>query len=305
MLRSARRRPLDALRAVALATALGIAAPTWAAGPMDFLFSGGGMVPSADAGRAWKISEFSAVRLAPREAGAPANQHPVTIEPERLRALLGVVEVMLAGGEYKPLFTRSELEEMVPVLARALAAATPGDDLLLLASARREQGILSIPVSATARLFVADQALHLIVQEARLDALSSYRAMRVVPSFGFGSRVSESATKLRAAASVARRGDWLALPLGAPAAAAPAPVVAPAAVAAPATPPAVPAAAPPVATVPPPAGAPAPPPAPARSVPASPEDIERRLTTLKRLRDRGLISEEEYQAKRREILQQL
>ena len=35
------------------------------------------------------------------------------------------------------------------------------------------------------------------------------------------------------------------------------------------------------------------------------EDIERRLETLKRLREKGLISEEEYQQKRKEILQLL
>jgi hypothetical protein len=50
--------------------------------------------------------------------------------------------------------------------------------------------------------------------------------------------------------------------------------------------------------------APAPAPAP-RAAPASADEIEQRLLTLKRLRERGLISEEEYQQKRREILQAL
>jgi hypothetical protein len=35
------------------------------------------------------------------------------------------------------------------------------------------------------------------------------------------------------------------------------------------------------------------------------EEQENRLRALKRLRDNGLISEEEYQAKRREVLDQL
>ena len=38
---------------------------------------------------------------------------------------------------------------------------------------------------------------------------------------------------------------------------------------------------------------------------AAVEDIERRLETLKRLRDKGLINEDEYQQKRKEILQLL
>ena len=46
--------------------------------------------------------------------------------------------------------------------------------------------------------------------------------------------------------------------------------------------------------------------APARpAAPASADEIEQRLLTLKRLRERNLISEEEYQQKRREILQAL
>jgi hypothetical protein len=72
--------------------------------------------------------------------------------------------------------------------------------------------------------------------------------------------------------------------------------------------------------MPAPAAAPAPaagariatPAAPAAAAPAlRPRDpgyadeVEQRLLTLKRLRERGLISEEEYQQKRREILQAL
>jgi hypothetical protein len=38
---------------------------------------------------------------------------------------------------------------------------------------------------------------------------------------------------------------------------------------------------------------------------AGADDIERRLETLKRLRDKGLISEDDYQKKRQEILQLL
>jgi cytochrome c-type biogenesis protein CcmH/NrfG len=48
------------------------------------------------------------------------------------------------------------------------------------------------------------------------------------------------------------------------------------------------------------------PPAAAAPRPAvSADEVEQRLLTLKRLRERGLISEEEFQQKRREILQSL
>jgi hypothetical protein len=57
-----------------------------------------------------------------------------------------------------------------------------------------------------------------------------------------------------------------------------------------------------------PAAVVAPPPAtPARKALDAPavDDIERRLETLKRLREKNLITEEEYQQKRKEILQLL
>ena len=94
---------------------------------------------------------------------------------------------------------------------------------------------------------------------------------------------------LAQSAATARRGDWLALPLSMPGAA-PAVVVlgvAPAAAPASAT-----LAAPRAAQ---PAAAPEPP----------PTEAEQRLATLKRLRDRGLISEEEFQEKRKEVLKLL
>lgn len=83
---------------------------------------------------------------------------------------------------------------------------------------------------------------------------------------------------------------------GAPVAAAPVPAPAP-----------VPAAAPAPVASPPPApavAAPAPVPSPARPAAAS-SDIEERLATLKRLRERNLITEDEYQQKRRELLDRL
>lgn len=107
-----------------------------------------------------------------------------------------------------------------------------------------------------------------------------------------------------------------------PAAPAPAPAVTPAAAPVPVPAPARPT--PPVAAVPTPAAPPAtaPRPAVASSAPSAPapaasataprtrdaaffEEQELRLRTLKRLRDGGLISEDEYHQKRREILEKL
>jgi hypothetical protein len=101
---------------------------------------------------------------------------------------------------------------------------------------------------------------------------------------------------VQSAGATNARPDWLAIPLqgAAPASAAAAPAV-PAALAAPAAP----------AAIAPAVAAPAPPPARKALDAAAVEDIERRLEVLKRLRDKGLINEDEYQQKRKEILQLL
>ena len=99
--------------------------------------------------------------------------------------------------------------------------------------------------------------------------------------------------------------DWLALATTgvaeAPSAPVPVPATAQRATTQPA--PAQPAAAPAAAL--PAAPASQPPPAARPRDPGFADEIEQRLLTLKRLRERGLISEEEYQQKRRDILQLL
>jgi len=134
--------------------------------------------------------------------------------------------------------------------------------------------------------------LQLIVRAARLEFYDAYRGTHQPPRFEFGSRTASGSASLRSAGATNRRGDWLSIPL--------VPVAVQAAPASPAGP----AAATPAAVAP----APAPAAAPVARKPldaAGAEDIERRLETLKRLRDKGLITEEEYQHKRKEILQLL
>lgn len=279
---------------VTLAPAPSAFAASWT----DFLFgskSGASDKPAVSSERrVWRISEFTAIRRAEREAGAPANQHPATIAPETLRQLLAPVR-LVAGNGTQPLFAPDELSDLIEPLAEALSVASPGDDLLLLSTHRRDGGVLMAPLGLTARLFVQDNALQLIVHEARRDFVNAYIGSRIPPTFTFGSRAKAGLVTLQEPLSTVRRADWVAIPVNRAAAPAPAPqpVVLPAP--APGVPPKAQAA---------PAPAPAPAPA-ARPAPASADEIEQRLLTLKRLRERGLISEEEYQQKRREILQAL
>ena len=237
--------------------------------------------------RSWSIHEFTRIELVPREAGAEPNQHPATLQADALRQQLAQIQSVGRNGA-QPLFAPDELSELVLPLTQALGRAGPGEDVLLLSSARRAGEMFMSPTAVTARLFVQGGQLQFIVRDARLDFYDTYRGTNVAPRFSFGSRKSAGGATVQSAAATSLRPDWLAIPLqaSAPANAAPAPAALAPAPAVNAT-------------------AAAPPPARKPLDAAGAEDIERRLQTLKRLHDKGLISEDEYQQKRKEILQLL
>jgi hypothetical protein len=262
------------------------------AGWLDGLLVGQASSTSANAKqRLWSIREFTRIELVAREAGAEANQHPAALQADVLRQLLAQVQLVERGAA-QALFSADELNELSGPLVQALSRAGPGDDVLLLSSARREGAMFLAPTAVTARLFVQGGELQLIVRAARLEFYDAYRGTHQPPRFEFGSRTASGSASLRSAGATSRRGDWLSIPL------------VPVAVQAVPASPAAPAAATPAAVAP----TPAPAAAPVARKPldaAGAEDIERRLETLKRLRDKGLITEEEYQHKRKEILQLL
>ena len=270
----------------ALVLSLGAAAlpATAAEGPMDFLFSSNGQLPRKQA--VWKYGEFSALRLVGQEAGAGPSEHPLRLDPASLVSRLASVEFDSGQGRMRPLFSRDELEEMAPQLSRALAQARPDQDLLLLSSARREGGALSLPQTLTARLFSRQGELNLIVQQARTDLLSQFRSTRLTPRVEFGSRREDSGVRLQSSAGRLVRGDWVSWPLTAAGVAALVPGAAgtPAAVSAPLQ-------------------------SPTATAPARPVRDEafyatqgQRLSGLRQLREQGLLSEEEFQRKRQEII---
>jgi hypothetical protein len=247
--------------------------------------------------RIWRVREFTTIQIVPREAQATApNQHPVaTIQPESLQKQLMLIQKVDPSGN-QSLFDKDEAETIALPLAQALANAGPEDDVQLLSSARR--AFMGPPQALTARVFAQDDALNIIVHETSLDFVVAYRTTNILPKFQYGSRTRASKAKLQSAAATSKRADWVALPL-APLMAAPAPSATAAPAAAPAR------VAPPVAPPAPVVAAPAPAAPPAPAVAVKPGEIEERLATLKRLFDRGLINNEEYQQKRKELLQAL
>jgi hypothetical protein len=230
----------------------------------------------------WKLASFTWVKRVPSEPGAPTNAHPAELTSEAIAAALGAVLVAVEG-QTLPLFAKDELAGLTKALREAFAQALPGEDLILLSSHRRGGRFMDPSQGLTARLFVREGALNLIVHDARLDFMDRYSADRTLPTFAYGSRKEAAGTSLQAAGATRLRSDWLALPL---AAAAPTPTLTPA-----------------------PATAPAPMVAPATvAVPRDTAFYEaqaQRLKALKRLRDENLISEAEYQEKREAILKTL
>ncbi len=263
------------------------------AGWLDTLFGKpAAQTEAAQAGpgqRLWRIHEFTTVALVPREPGAaetPPMAPMPALSPEALRQQLARVQIVGRAAP-EPLFAADELAELVTPLVQALGRAGVGDDVLLLSSSRRDGGVLASPTAVTARLFVQGDSLQLIVHDARFDFYDSFRGTQIAPRFTFGSRTSTGAAQVQSVGASNRRADWLAMALPT--------MTRDAAV--------------PVATPTPPIATPAPMPAvqPTRKPldASSADDIERRLETLKRLRDKGLISEDEYLQKRKEILQLL
>jgi hypothetical protein len=237
---------------------------------------------SSDPGRTqWKLSSFTWVKIDPAEPGAPANAHPAILTETALAAALLPVQASVEGRDF-PLFAKDELAGLTKALVEALSLARPGNDLILLSTHRRGGGFMDQPQGLTARLFVREGALNLIVHDARLDFMDRYLAENTLPTFVYGSRTVPSGAKLRAAGATQLRSDWLVLPLLSAPAVASAPKAAPAPTA-----PAVP------------------------EAPAKPRDAAffeaqaERLKALKHLREQDLLGEAEYQKMREAILSTL
>jgi hypothetical protein len=236
----------------------------------------------------WKLASFTWVTRVPAEPGAPPNAHPASLSDAAITAALGPVLVNVEG-QTVPLFAKDELTGLLKALREAFALARPGEDLVLLSSNKRGGMFLEMATGITARLFVREGVLNLIVHDARLSFLERFYAENTLPKFAYGSRQTASTESLQATGATRLRGDWLALPL----IAAPAPpAAAPAAVTATVAPLAAPIAAAPA------------PPATTRDA-AFYEAQTQRLKALKKLREENLLTEAEYTEKRDAILKTL
>lgn len=240
---------------------------------------------------------FSYVRIERAETGAAPNRFPVALAAPALRKALAALQ---HKGE--ALFIESELDEIVPPLVSALGRAGPDQDVSFAVSGRHSGWIIGATRSVTTgRLFRDAQGLQLVVGLAQRQFEGEFNATGILIPFEPGRRSAAVDTSIKLAvadpANVIRRGDWVTLAIES----APAPAAPPAA-GAPAL--GVPAAAP--------AAGAASLPAPTAEAPRPPADadaiyrnISERLKALNRLRDAGLITPQEYEQKRRQIIGEL
>ena len=234
---------------------------------------------------------FNYVRIERAEDGAAPNQHPLDISEEDLARMLGAVRL---GG--KPLLNKDDLDEIVPHLVAALGQATAQQDVSFAVAGKHSAfGLFAARDVTTGRLFNTAAGLQLIVGLAHKPFEDQFKAGGPLIPFEPGRRAAPLAgaveLKLAAAAGTMPRADWVVLRTSTPAQAQ-----------VPAAQPAAPKAAPVAPAAPAAAVSPVQPSPQATPADARFREISERLKTLERLRDSGLITPQEYEQKRKQIV---
>jgi hypothetical protein len=271
----------------------------------------------------WEGDDQSVVLAPQDDANAPSNEHPVSLEPQDIEAMLSALRFRQADQEADAppaaVFNKEQVQVLSDAFANGLSRATKSQDVTfsVVGPHRLAPGALALRNRLTAgRAFFRDGKLNVIFGEIQ----SPYRKKNIYGRLEedfyprkFGSRIAPEAQESELVAGTGsslrseaggRRGDWIMFAAsGASASAQP---TQPVPIAGPQDAAQTPGERP----VPPDTGAPEQTPAlPAHTdEPGAIEqgpDIEQRLETLKRLREKNLISEEIYREKVDEILEDL
>ena len=237
-----------------------------------------------------RVDQFVAVEK--QDGVSPTkNDHPATLAAETLRAILANLQVQMKGSkEPVPLFTEGELETLGDAAQQGFGLAGPDEDVTfaLIGNHPALFGFFKQPMVTTGRLFVRNGRLNLILGTVHepVNDKEDRRLKPFIPGYRTASPNPEWRVTAKNGETVQVEGgrtDWLVLSL-----AAPAPAMQPI----------------------PTSGSrevkpqPAPPQAEAPSRPTG-KSAEERLIILNNLKQKGLITDEEYKAKRLEILNDL
>ena len=222
---------------------------------------------------------ISYVRLEPREAGSPLNEHPVVAYTgDMVRERLARIELPAQGNA--PLLGPAELVEISTPIARALGYASPYQDVCFAVASPAVAG--SAQTITTGRVFRVEGHLNVIVGLAHQPFTAQMAASHQFPTGHRAAASADVALATDADSAVVTRPDWITFQNLSPAVASnrhPTPAAAPAA--------------------PPPSTAVAP--APSAPTPGY-DAVADRLRTLRKLLDDGLITQQEYDEKRRQII---
>ncbi|NMM27231.1 MAG: SHOCT domain-containing protein [Glaciimonas sp.] len=253
--------------------------------PTEFTTRYAACTPCLPQDLAWADGEFDQVHLV-MEPATVRRVQPRTLSAEALKKALASLQYV-AGQKIKPLLDESAAENLARGIATAMAKASPEQDAIFMITSREGSGIFAPMFGNSGRVFMDERGLNLIMGEAHVDFLGSYRATRMVRPFEFGSRNRSSRVALSANDLLQARTDWVVIPLPADDGGNPVQHSAN--------------------TQPPSSEK-----STVNDVRSTPVPLahdqpyyvaqEERMKSLKRLRDQDLINEEEYQAKRKEIL---
>jgi hypothetical protein len=256
---------------------------------------------SAEAGQAetiWtKDNDF--VRLERADGASAASTLP-RLSADAIRASLSAVRVT-HDSETVPVLDEDQLAIIAEPISRALAEASPGQDVVFSVHGRwGTMDYFGPPRSTAGRIFVDGGSLDLIIGQVKGTFLAS--GLTIDPSrIRTGSRLTAQDTEHRivpngaVSLAIAGRSDWARIspqawigtsysgPMAQAPAAAPAYAAAPAASAAPMPEPASPAMV-------------------AAPVPQDPNQIEQRFLALKRLLDNHMISQDDYDHAKADLL---
>lgn len=271
----------------------------------------------------WDAGERGYVRIVRMEDAAQGlNDHPVNLTPGQIRDVLG--ELRVANGKQVgdvlgqliskkekdsvPVFTEDQLDRIAEPLAAALAQAGPRQEVTFAVAGEEGllQGVFQSPVLTTGRVFYKNGQLNVIFGLVHNKYRDQLRATGVLRAYTPGSRARQltDRTILPDEAmqyASGERQDWI--QVSSRAWSTPAGQVATAEVQPGPTPGIQPS--PPETAAQPEIAAP-----PPRSEPDEYSGdfyrtIEMRLKRLIRLREQGLITEQEYQQRRRAIISEL
>jgi hypothetical protein len=226
--------------------------------------------------------KYSFVRIEPAESGAAGNQ-PSPVDSVWLYNALAELRGKGKSLGGKPLLTTKELEELVPPLVKALGLASSGNDIVFaITGTHGVTGLFQSESVTTGRAFISSGKLNMIFGLAQVNFEDELLGNHTLRPFTPGSRMRVINTDTALEGSHWREGapgreDWQVIALE----------------------PSAPPTSKNDARIRPTDAR------PARPATTPESAIEQRLEILERLKQRGLVTDQEYREKHRAILKEL